>query len=282
MLETLLNPKKAERNSWELFFIGFFYAAVSLLMVNWLFAGNPIFSKHISILVITFTVMLSLPFMFYTIKLEEERDVFEESKFSILKGHGKAISAFMWLFVGFLLAFSAFYILFPSFVGSNFQAQIEQYCSINMPFKFNECVSNVMTANALSVGGGRILDILTNNLYVLLFCIIFSLVFGAGAIFILAWNATVIATAVGIFAKSSMTNMPSAVFRYMLHGLPEIAAYFTAALAGGIISVGLIRHDVRDPKFWAVMADSLNLILISIAILIIAALMEVFITPRFF
>jgi uncharacterized membrane protein SpoIIM required for sporulation len=79
-----------------------------------------------------------------------------------------------------------------------------------------------------------------------------------------------------------MTNMPSAVFRYMLHGLPEIAAYFTAALAGGIISVGLIRHDVRDPKFWAVMADSLNLILISIAILIIAAVMEVFITPRFF
>jgi len=167
-------------------------------------------------------------------------------------------------------------------VGSNFQSQIEQYCSINMPFRFKECVSNAITANALSVGGGRILDILTNNLYVMLFCIIFSLVFGAGAIFILAWNATVIATAIGIFARSSVSNMPGAVFRYMLHGLPEIAAYFTAALAGGIISIGLIRHDVRDPKFWSVMADSLNLILISIVILIIAALMEVFITPKFF
>jgi uncharacterized membrane protein SpoIIM required for sporulation len=282
MLETLLNPKKAERKPWELFFIGFFYAAVSLLMVNWLFAGNPIFSKHMSILTITFTVMLSLPFMFYTIKMEEERDAFEESKWSILKGHGRAISAFLWLFLGFLIAFSAFYILFPSFVGNNFQTQIEQYCSINMPFRFKECVSNAITANALSVGGGRIIDILTNNLYVMLFCIIFSLVFGAGAIFILAWNATVIATAIGIFAKSSITNMPAAIFRYMVHGLPEIAAYFTAALAGGIISVGLIRYDVKDPRFWSVMADSLNLILISIVILIIAALIEVFITPNFF
>lgn len=282
MLETLFNPKKAERKGWELFFIGFFYAAVSLLMVNWLFAGNPIFSQHMSILIITFTVMFSLPFMYYSIKLEEERHIFTESEGAILKGHGKALMAFLWLFFGYLIAFSLFYILFPDFVGTNFQAQIEQYCSINMPFKFKECVSNAMTTQALSVGGGRILDILTNNLYVMLFCLIFSLVFGAGAIFILAWNATVIAVAIGIFAKSSVANMPAAIMRYMLHGLPEIAAYFTAAMAGGIISIGLIRHDVKDPRFWKVMADSLNLILISIAILVIAVLIEVFVTPRFF
>jgi stage II sporulation protein M len=225
--------------------------------------------------------MLSLPFMFYTIKLEEERIAFGERN-TIFREHGRAISAFIWLFFGYLIAFSLFYILFPGFVGSNFQTQIEQYCSINMPFRFKECVSNAMTARALSVGGERILDILTNNLYVMLFCIIFSLVFGAGAIFILAWNATVIATAVGIFAKSSIGNMPAAVMRYMLHGLPEIAAYFIAALAGGIISIGLIRHDVKDPRFWRTMADSVNLILIAIVILIIAAIVEVFITPRIF
>ncbi|MEM2956099.1 MAG: stage II sporulation protein M [Candidatus Pacearchaeota archaeon] len=282
MLEIILNPKKAERRPWELFFVGFFYAAISLLMVNWLFAGNPVFSKHMSILVVTFTVMLSIPFMYYTIKIEEERGIFEDNKFTLLKGHSRAISAFLWLFLGFLIAFSLFYIIFPEFVGNNFQAQIEQYCIINMPFRFNECVSNAITANALSVGGSKIIDILTNNFYVLLFCLIFSLVFGAGAIFILAWNATVIATAIGIFAKSSMTNMPAAIFRYMIHGLPEIAAYFIAALAGGIISICLIRYDIKDQRFWRTMADSLNLILISIIILIIAAFIEVFITPKIF
>jgi len=281
MLEMLLNPRKAKRKPWELFFVGFFYAAVSLLFVNWLFAGNSVFSGHISILVITFTVMLSLPFMYYTIKMEEENDVFN-SGHSLIGGHSRAIGAFIWLFMGFLVAFSIFYILFPQFVGTNFHAQIEQYCSINMPFRFKECVSSAITTNALGVNSGRILDIITNNLYVLLFCIIFSLVFGAGAIFILAWNATVIATAIGIFAGNSISNMPVAVMRYMLHGLPEIAAYFTAALAGGIISIALIRHDIQDKKFWTVIADSINLILISIVILIIAALIEVFITPRIF
>ena len=281
MLETLLNPKKAERRPWELFFIGFFYVVVSLLMVNWLFAGNPIFSRHISILTITFTVMLSLPFMFYTLKMAEEKENFNENE-SLLRKHGHTISVFIWLFMGYLIAFSAFYIIFPQFVGSNFQTQIEQYCSINRPFNFKECVSDSITGGMIGSGSSKILDILTNNLYVTLFCIIFSLVFGAGAIFILAWNATVIATAIGIFSRASLSNMPLAVTRYMIHGLPEIAAYFTAALAGGIISVGLIRYDMKDHRFWKIMTDSFSLILISVIILIAAALIEVFITPAFF
>lgn len=105
MLETLLNPRKAERRPWELFFVGLLYAALSLIMVNWLFGGNPIFSKHISILIITFTVMLSIPFMYFTIKFEEERKAFyrEETENGIIKGHGRAIMAFTWLFIGLSL-----------------------------------------------------------------------------------------------------------------------------------------------------------------------------------
>jgi len=31
----------------------------------------------------------------------------------------------------------------------------------------------------------------------------------------------------------------------MIHGIPEIVAYFIGALAGGIISVAIIRKDLR-------------------------------------
>jgi len=291
MLEMLLNPKRAERKPWELFFVGFAYSAISLILANLLFASNPVFSKHISVLVITFTVMFSMPFFYMMIKLEEERNYNEEGR-SLIMSHGRSISALMWLFFGFVMAYSLVYVLFPGMVGQSFEAQLEQYCQINMPNNMVECVTKnggVFAggfANAYLTGEVTTkqyaLSIFVNNIYVMIFSLIFSLIFGAGAIFILAWNASVIATAVGIFAKSSITNLPAALSRYMIHGLPEISAYFVAALAGGIIGVALIKHDMRDKLFWKAVKDSLNLVLLSFLLLVVGLLIEVFITPKFF
>ena len=101
-------------------------------------------------------------------------------------------------------------------------------------------------------------------------------------IFILAWNASVIAAAVGIFTQSNLSILPLGLLRFMIHGIPEIAAYFVAALAGGIISIAVIRHEIGTSRFWEVLQDSLNLIILSVIILIIAAALEVFVTPLFF
>jgi len=281
----LLNPKKAERKPWEMFFVGLFYASLALLFVNWIFSSNPIFSKYISLLTITFTVILSMPFVYFMMKMEEEKEVRYGSEKSLLKEHSKAIIAFLWLFLGFLVAFSVFYILFPGFAGQNFQAQIEQYCNINMPLHFKECIKQYggsLSLTASALGNSNLIDIFVNNIYVLIFSLIFSLVFGAGAIFILAWNASVIATAIGIFSHSSMANLPVSILRYMIHGLPEIAAYFTAALAGGIIGIAIIRNDIKSDKFWHIMKDSLDLLIIALVILVAAALIEIFVTFRIF
>jgi hypothetical protein len=61
--------------------------------------------------------------------------------------------------------------------------------------------------------------------------------------------------------------------RYILHGLPEIASYFIVALAGGLVSVAFIKHEIGTDKFWEVLQDSLNLIILAIIILFLAALL---------
>jgi len=225
--------------------------------------------------------------MYFAIKNEEEKDI--ESKWGFIRlfeEHSKAIFYFMCLFVGFLLAFSIGYILFPN--GSTyFKAQIETYCMINKPTSFNDCVTNyaggdVGKTTMFMTAKDKIVNIFVNNIYVLIFTLIFSLIFGAGAIFILAWNASVISAAIGIFAKSNIANLPMGLARYMIHGLPEIASYFAGALAGGIVSVAIINHDVKSEKFWTILQDSLNLIVFAIVLLFIAALIEVFITPIVF
>jgi uncharacterized membrane protein SpoIIM required for sporulation len=268
-----------------MFFIGLFYASLSFLLVRGVFAQDFVLAKYSGIFIIMFSVIFSMPFMYYIIKLEEEKNIKIQGFFKLLKEHNKALKAFMWLFFGFIVAFSFWYIVLPS--DTSFRAQIETYCMINRPVNFNECVEQYGIKGTGKTTGfltarEKLIAIFTNNIYVLMFTLIFSLIFGAGAIFILAWNASVIAAAIGIFSKAELMSLPLGVARYMIHGIPEIAAYFTGALAGGIISVAIIKHEIKSERFWAILQDSLNLVILAIILLLIAALMEVFITPIIF
>ncbi len=286
MLEMLINPRKAERHPWEIFFVGIFYASLSLLLVHWIFARDAVLSQYSGILLVTFTVMFSMPFVYYTIKYEERKINPNGGTIALLKEHKKALSVFMWLFFGFVVAFSFWYIVLSS--SENFKAQVETYCLINKPSNFQNCVNQYgVTKPSVNTTGSiaskdRLFLIFTNNISVLIFTLVFSLIFGAGVIFILAWNASVIAAAVGIFSDSNLSALPLGILRYALHGIPEIASYFIVAIAGGIISVAVIKHEIGTEKFWEVLQDSLNLIIIAVVVLFIAALLEVFATPVLF
>lgn len=286
MLEMLVNPAKAEKRPWEMFFIGAFYATISLILVKWIFSGDPVLSKYTGILVVTFCVMFTIPFMYYALKNEEEKDLRIEGFGRLLKEHNKALIYLMFLFLGFIVAFSFWYVIFSD-GNQNFRAQIETYCMINKPAHFDDCVAeygvkHISKTTIFSTAQERIVNIFANNIYVLIFTLVFSLIFGAGAIFILAWNASVISAAIGIFSQSTIIRIPLGIARYMIHGIPEIAAYFIGALAGGIVSVAVINHDVHSEKFWVILQDSLNLVIASVVILFFAALIEVFITPALF
>jgi len=290
MLESLINPKKAERKPWEMFFIGLIYASLSLLLVHWFFSGDQILSKYSGIMVVTFCVMFSLPFMYFIIKREEKQDEKINSFLGVWKVHSDAIYAFMWLFVGFLVAFSFWYIVLQDH--SLFNAQIGTYCAINNPSDVTGCISNYITSSnstqqitgaaASSSSPLRFVSILENNLLVMVFTLVFSIVFGAGAIFVLAWNASVISASIGVFTKYNIVDIPLGIARYMIHGFPEIAAYFVAALAGGIFGVGIARHGIKDKMFYKVAEHAAILILIAVMFLVVAGLMEVYLTPLLF
>jgi uncharacterized membrane protein SpoIIM required for sporulation len=68
----------------------------------------------------------------------------------------------------------------------------------------------------------------------------------------------------------------------MTHGVFEILSYFVAGLAGGIISIAVTNHDFGTKKFQHVLLDSIDLILLSVLLLLVAALVEVFVTPLLF
>ena len=151
----------------------------------------------------------------------------------------------------------------------------------------SNCVSEysftgkAISANALNKGA-RFVSILGNNFGVMIFTLIFSLIFGAGAIFVLAWNASVISAAIGIFTQYNIAEIPIGLLRYMIHGFPEIAAYFIAALAGGIFGTGVVRHGIGDKRFLRVLANVVGLLFIAMVVLLIAGVIEVYFTPILF
>jgi uncharacterized membrane protein SpoIIM required for sporulation len=285
MLESLINPRSAEKGPWKMFFIGLIYASLSLVLVHWFFSSDSVLSRYSGMIVVIFCVMFSLPFMYFMIRREEEEDESVEGILSVWKTHSDAIYSFLWLFLGFIIAFSFWHMVLQD--PNLLNAQIETYCRINNPGNIDSCVAQYSFKEETIITSGfsnqdRFLSILENNVYVMIFTLIFSLIFGAGAIFVLAWNASVISAAINIFSKNEIRSIPLGIGRYMIHGFPEIAAYFITALAGGIFGVGVLRNGVRNKKFLRVVENTVILLFIAIVILILATTIEVYITPNLF
>ncbi len=282
VIESLISPFKAERNPYELFFYGFFYSSISILLSLW------IFRDHSSLLMVFLTVMACMPLLYNTMKNEERKDTVFKSELKLLKEHGKTIEFLLFLFVGITAGYVFWYLFLPDSITLTsyfFKVQKDTLIAINGRTT-GSFISNQI-----------FLKILLNNIKVLIFCILFSFIFGLGAIFILTWNSSVIAAATGDFIKSGITSVtklnsgitgayftPVAMgfLRYMIHGIPEIAAYFVGGLAGGIISFAIINKHYKTKAFENILLDSSELVIIAIFILVIAALLEVYFTPIFF
>jgi uncharacterized membrane protein SpoIIM required for sporulation len=282
VLESILNPLKAEKKPFEMFLVGFVYASMGILLSLWVFRDQA------SLLMVFLTVMACLPIVYNTMKLEESKDlvIMEETK--LLSEHNKAIVFFMLLFLGITLSFVTWYVFLPPDTLNNvFSKQAATIQAIN-----NQVSGNVVQQFSIFS------KIFLNNIKVLTFAILFAFIYGAGAIFILTWNASVIGAAIGNFIRSNLSEYASHIglakfsayfgvvsmglLRYSLHGIPEILAYFYGGLAGGILSVAIVRKHYKTEKFSHILFDASELLVISLSFLVLAGLIEVFITPLLF
>jgi uncharacterized membrane protein SpoIIM required for sporulation len=289
VVESLCSPKKAESKPWNLFVLGAMYAAMGVFLSLW------VFQERATIVMVLLTVMACVPLMYNTLRREEGKDLIIEKEKTLLKEHGKVLMAFMFLFLGFVATFSLTYIFLPTDTVENlFDAQESTIREINSKVTEEDVVKgNSVSGKAYSEG--LLLRIFGNNVKVMLFCVFFSFFYGAGAIFILTWNATVISAAVGNFFRMHISSYASSVglsqvggyfhiyalslLRYFVHGIPEILSYFIGGMAGGLISVAVVKHDFGTKHFVRVLRDSLNLILLGVLVLFIAGILEVYVTP---
>src|SRR3989338_9606129 len=108
VVESLLFPIKAEKKPWQMFFLGFLYATLGIFISLW------IFSDQASLIMVFMITMAALPIFYNTMKLEESKDMIMESETALIKEHNKAISFFMYLFIGITVACAVWYSFLPT------------------------------------------------------------------------------------------------------------------------------------------------------------------------
>lgn len=278
VLESLITPKGAERHPFTMFFFGMLYSSIAIFLGLW------IFKDQASLVMVFLTVFACIPLMVRTIKFEEKKDIILKNEASMITEHEKAMKFFVFLFLGIVFGYSLwFLILPPNTVQALYSIQLSTINAINNK------VTGEITSGSLFFG------ILANNIKVMLFSMFFSFFYGAGGIFILTWNASVISAAIGSFVRNNIGEYAKEIgffkvygymhifslglLRYLTHGIFEILGYFIAGIAGGLISVAVLRHSPFDENFNKVLKDAGWLLMLAILVLIFAGLIEVYVTP---
>ena len=266
VFESLVLPSQAESKPVEMLIYGMLITSVSILVAYYIFPSQA------SLVFLFFVTLASVPTVAKILQDEEEVDENEERlNINFFKRYGRIVEIYGFLFLGIVFATSFWFTALPGTVSDTlFSNQINTIESIN---------GNVGRATL----GGSFDAIFQNNFRVAFIAFIASFFFGTGGLFIIAWNASVIGVFTSLVAKQfSNTYMYPLFFGHIdallsiaIHGIPEIAAYFIAAIAGGILSIGLIKgkHDIRIIK------DSFLMFGICTVILIGAAAIEAYITP---
>lgn len=291
VLESIISPIGVKNNPKSAFTLGILYAAIAVILAYFIFPSDP------SISIIFLTTLAALPLLI-NVLTEEETESMEilkkKRKMPLIHTHKDVFLVFTYMFFGFLTCFLAVYIFLPeNAVILFFSKQIQTIQSILGPGGF--ATGNAVYSGAAISAEESLKIIMVNNFKVLLFALLFSFLYGAGAIFILAWNSSILAVAMGNLIKVKIATFGElsgikaissyfkagtmSVLRYMIHGLPEICAYFLGAIAGGIISAAVVKSDYRDPRFYEIILDSFDLIALASLLLIVAALLEVSVTP---
>ena len=262
LLHVLFKAKRAERHPLEMLCIGFVYASLSVLLSLW------IFPEYASLVMVFLTVMSCLYVVQNALILEEKKERLVGSERTLLKTHMRTLLFLMFLFMGFFLGFMVWAIVLPTDVAA-------------VSFSLQEASANrIQAITGNSVTSDSFMRILANNFKVLAFSLIFALFYGAGAVFILAWNASVMGFVIGQLAKNTFGFIGLTLLfgKYFLHGIPEMLSYFTAALAGGIVFVSVVRGDLYT-GWKRTLLDVTLVLAISLIFLVLAALLEVYVSP---
>lgn len=283
VLEAIISPKTSRKNPWIIAALSFLFVTIGILASDFLGIEK-------SIMAITLTAIPAVPFLWRLFDFEEE-----ETEQNIVLGsrtiarHLPIILVMSMFFIGLIAGFVFWNIALPSDKSEQlFEVQLNELRNIGAvsgrAISVNE--PNNLSAQAVSFNDERFTStfemLFFHNLGVLLIILLFSLLYGAGAVLVFVWNASIIGTFIATYAKkaavgaagSLLSGVGISTLSLVPHGSFELLAYLIASLGGGILSSAITREAHKTNSFMLVMHDALKLTAVAIIFLAIGAFIE--------
>lgn len=270
MLESLISFKEITKRPYLMFPWAFAMGSIAIfisIQVSYRVIISNISFDPTGLFAVLFVILPSSYFITHLLKKEEllEEEFIREhhEKFFWIR-HEKDIMVMMFFFLGLTMAFAFWSFIMPD---SLFQIQIAKINQI-------KGITGGVTGAAVN-NEAFFSQILLNNLQVMAFSLLFSFIFGAGMVFIVAWNASILGVYVGAKLSETVWHIPMVTLGFLPHGIPEIAGFVAAGLAGGLLSAAFIRN--RDTKMLKIIIlDSVKIMGIAVSLIFLAAAIEVY------
>ncbi len=281
VLELLINTNKLRQSPGLMFLDAVILVTISIIFAIFLFPNS-----NTSIAALAFITIGAVPLFNKLYSHDSYLSNFDKSFF---ERHKTIILLLLWFFLGIFVTYVAAYFVLPGTVSANvFSAQVGELDGIA------KIQNSIGTGNLIGPTGAPSVFkevfflILINNLLVVLSATLLSFFYGAGGLFLIAWNASILSTVIakGIvisFAgvSSSFVSIFTGIyntilnfFSYLPHGLPEIIAYFLVSVAGAMFARDLFRGIFTTDFKWTALLDFLYLFLLAAIFLAIGALIE--------
>ncbi len=247
----------------------YFFISVFVTVSVSLFVSYYIFPEQASVVFIFFIVVSFVSTVRQMILLEEKTlEIDEKASFwkklnDTFVRNSHIFSIYTQIFIGIMLTISFWYVLLPeNMINTMFQHQ-------------NVVISRV---SGYIVNKEIFGTIFMNNFRVLLLSFLLSFLFGTGALFIISWNASVVGVFLGKLGREALdfgihkviASIILGAGSIVLHGVPEVLAYFVAGISGGILSIGIFKKKYTRE----ILEDSLFFFLIAVFLIIVAAFIE--------
>lgn len=267
VFEQLYDAEFLKARPWYGLLLGCGYTVLGLFIALMIFRDDP------ALIAIGITSLFLLPTLGQLSKDSELAAQRNKTFKDFLKSVLPHTKVYVCIFFGIFFTFAFFSIMLPSLAANKlFEVQLA-------------IVSGKATAFSFSL----FWDLFTWNMQVLGLCFFLSLIAGNGAIFFIAWNASVWGTVFGNLAKTAAlhsTANPFIVFLLIIlsvfpHTFLEGLSYMVSAISGTTLSEGAVREKLMTKRMWVVLRYSLLLLLIGIGILALGMLVETYVLGNF-
>jgi uncharacterized membrane protein SpoIIM required for sporulation len=263
MIESIISPSTAERKPWEMVAAGIIFTIVAAVITFVIDAFTV--CSGAGYLLVSFITIAAAPLFVRVFCIEEQK-----RKGNLLERHMPVIEVYAYFFIGVIIATSFFYVLYEN-RGAQcvFSDQLNTLMNIGVlsTEKLPTCGLEGEGITGMAVANKSWEGFFFNNVTVLFLLFIFSFILGAGSIWLISWNASVIGVLIGYNLD------PLVLIRILPHGILEFGGYFFGAVAGGILSAAIIQERLKD-EWKRVLIDSFTYFGIAVVMILLGALVE--------